>query len=113
MVGIVCDENVRTAYRTVLEGEGYDVERVQDVNELGVGAADGTILTYCRETDAVLLTSDDDFLGSVGSHSGILYLDSQTRPPRVIGTAVRRIDEWIGLDRLDDRVEHVPDGWVE
>lgn len=56
---LCCDENIKRSITTLLEQEGYDVVRVQD--ELELGFKDEAIVRFCRKTDRILLTSDDDF----------------------------------------------------
>ena len=71
---LCCDENIKRSITTILDQEGHDVVRVQD--ELDLGDADRTVLEFCRETDRILLTNDDDFF-DFETHPGILFLDEQ------------------------------------
>lgn len=102
-----CDENIKRSVTTLLQQAGYDVVRVQD--ELDVGFADEDIITFCRETDRVLVTNDDDFF-QFETHPGICFLDEQRTPPRDVMTAMYRLDRYVS--DLSDQVWHVPDGWV-
>mgnify|MGYP006895891268 FL=1 len=58
---ILADENVEQATVNYLRKLGHDVEWIGDVEELWLGAGDGAIATYGRETDRLILTQDDDF----------------------------------------------------
>ncbi|MFP8951756.1 DUF5615 family PIN-like protein [Natrialbaceae archaeon A-arb3/5] len=101
------DENIKRSLTELLEQEGYDVVRVQD--ELELGFEDAGIVTYCQDSERVLLTNDDDFF-EFEEHPGVLFLVEQRTPPRDAVTAIRRIDRHV--DDLRGRVWHVPDGWV-
>ncbi|WP_290816077.1 DUF5615 family PIN-like protein [Halovivax sp.] len=105
---LCCDENVKASIVTLLEQEGYDLERVQDVD---LGTDDPSVVDHCRETDRVLLTNDDDFF-AFDDHPGIFFLDEQTTPARDVVTAVQRIAQHVDRDEFADRVWHVPNGWV-
>lgn len=104
---LCCDENIRRGITTVLEQEGHDVIRVQDVLELG--SEDQEILEFCRETDRILVTNDEDFF-DFDTHPGVLFLDEQRASPRDVATAVRRIERQV--TDVADQVWHIPDGWV-
>ena len=91
----------------LLVQEGYDVVRVQD--ELDLGFDDGEIISFCRETDRLVLTNDEDFF-DFDDHPGILFLNKQRTPPRDVVTAVQRIDRHV--PETAGSVWHVPDGWI-
>jgi predicted nuclease of predicted toxin-antitoxin system len=76
-----CDENIKRSITTLLEQEGYDIVRVQDEHEPGF--EDEAIVRFCRETDRVLLTNDDDFF-EFDEHPGVLFLDEQRASPRSV-----------------------------
>jgi predicted nuclease of predicted toxin-antitoxin system len=104
---LCCDENIKRSITTLLAQEGYDVVRVQDKLELGF--ADEEIITFCRETDRVLLTNDDDFF-QFDVHPGIFFLDEQRTPPRDVVTTIQRLDRHVS--DLSNRIWHVPNGWI-
>jgi predicted nuclease of predicted toxin-antitoxin system len=104
---LCCDENVKRSVTELLSQEGYDVVRVQD--ELELGFEDAEIIAFCRETDRVLLTNDDDFF-HFEDHPGILFLDEQRTPPRDVVTAIGRIDRHV--PEMAGQVWHLPDGWI-
>jgi predicted nuclease of predicted toxin-antitoxin system len=104
---LCCDENIKRSVTELLAQEGYDVVRVQD--ELELGSEDAEIMTFCRETDRVLLTNDADFF-RFEEYPGILFLDEQRTPPRDVVTAIQRIDRHV--PELAEQVWHIPDGWV-
>lgn len=105
---LLCDENIKTSILTLLRQEGHDVTKVQDTLE--IGDDDEDIIEHCRTDDRVLLTNDDDFF-AFDYHSGILYLDEQTAPPRAVATAIRNIERHLPTDVLRETVVHVPNGW--
>ncbi|MFB6228597.1 MAG: DUF5615 family PIN-like protein [Halobacteriales archaeon] len=104
---ICCDENVTRSATEILRQEGYDAVRVQD--ELDLGFGDDEIITFCRETDRLVLTNDDDFF-DFDDHPGVLFLAEQRTPPRDIVTAIRRIDRHV--PETAGTVWHIPDGWI-
>lgn len=104
---ICVDENVKRSLTTLLEQEGYDVVRVQD--ELELGFEDEAIVAFCRESERILLTNDDDFF-AFDDHPGVLFLAEQRTPAREAVLAIQRIDRYV--NDLHGRVWHVPDGWV-
>lgn len=104
----VCvDENIKRSVTTLLAQEGFDVVRVQD--KLALGYKDAEIVSFCRETERILLTNDDDFF-SFDDHPGMLFLTEQRTPPRTVVTAIQRLDRYV--DDLTGTVWHVPDGWI-
>lgn len=106
---LLCDENVRHSIVRLLDQEGYEVARVQDV--LALGTEDSRIVSECRSNGWILLTNDDDFF-EFEAHPGILFLSEQRTPPRKVVTAIQRIERYVGASELEGRVLHVPDGWV-
>jgi predicted nuclease of predicted toxin-antitoxin system len=104
---LCCDENIKRSVTDILTQEGYDVIRVQD--ELELGFEDAEIVSFCRESNRVLLTNDDDFF-RFDDHPGILFLDEQRTPPRDVVTAIQRIDRHVPA--VPGEVWHVPDGWA-
>ncbi len=58
---ILTDGNVERATVNYLRKLGHDVERLDDVTELGLGSEDEAIARYAREHDRLILTQDDDF----------------------------------------------------
>ena len=104
---LCCDENIKRSITTILDQEGHDVVRVQD--ELDLGDTDRTVLEFCRETDRILLTNDDDFF-DFETLPGILVLNEQRTSPRTVATAIQRIDRRV--PDVSDQVWHLPNGWV-
>ena len=58
---VLADENVERATVNCLRKLGHDVERLDDVAELGLGVDDESITRYAREHARLILTQDDDF----------------------------------------------------
>ena len=106
---LLCDENVKYSIVALLQQEGYETTRVQDVLELG--DEDATIVDNCRETGRILLTNDADFFDFDG-HPGVFFLDEQGTPARDVVTAIQRIERLVSAAELRDHVWHVPDGWI-
>jgi hypothetical protein len=53
---ILADENIERATVKYLRTLDHDVERLDDVTELGLGAEDRLIARYAREEDRLILT---------------------------------------------------------
>jgi predicted nuclease of predicted toxin-antitoxin system len=106
---ILCDENIRRSISHLLEQEDHEVERVRSI--LDTGHSDDRIVTFCRENGWILLTNDEDFLNR-DDHAGVFFLDEQRTPPRVVATAIRRIDRRMDVESIPGETFHLPDGWV-
>lgn len=72
---ILADENVERASANYLRKLGHDVERLDDVPELGLGTDDERIARYAREHDRLILTQDDDFFTDIDIEdtAGVLF----------------------------------------
>lgn len=108
---ILADENVETEWVGALQGDGHDVDRVVDLNELGVSAADVAVLDAAIEREQVLLTADQsDFSEpSRDDHHGIVIIADVTRSGGDVRRAVRRLER--SLPELSGSVAYVSD-WL-
>ena len=109
---ILADENVERATVTYLGKLGHDIERLDDVSELGLGAEDGLIARYAREHDRLILTQDDDFFTEldVEDTAGVLFQQDQTLSTREVGDAVHEISQY--LDQSDVTLEYISRNWL-
>ena len=109
---ILADENVEQATINYLRKLGHDVEWVGDVEELDLGADDGAIATYGRETNRLVLTQDDDFFTQfdIQDIAGILFQEDQTLSAREVGDVVHELSEHI--DQSDVTLEYVSRNWL-
>jgi predicted nuclease of predicted toxin-antitoxin system len=109
---ILADENVEQATINYLRKLGHDVEWVGDVEELDLGADDGAIATYGRETNRLVLTQDDDFFTQfdIQDIAGILFQKDQTLSAREVGDVVYELSEHI--DQSDVTLEYVSRNWL-
>jgi len=109
---ILADENVEQATINYLRKLGHHVEWVDDIEELGLGADDGSIATYGRETNRLILTQDDDFFTriDVGDTGGILFQKDQTLSAREVGDIVHELSEYI--EQSDVTLEYVSRNWL-
>jgi hypothetical protein len=62
---LLLDENVEREVGHRPEHYGHDVVHVDFVSELGKGSDDGSLTSYTRPEDRILLTYDDDFVLSL------------------------------------------------
>ena len=90
---ILADENIGQATVTYLRECGHDVEWIGDVPELGLGASDGAIATYARETNRLILTQDDDFFIELEHGAGVLFQTDQTLSASEVGEAIQEMLE--------------------
>ncbi len=109
---ILADENVERATVSYLQKLGHDVERLDDVTELGLGAEDESIARYAREYDRLILTQDDDFFTELDIEDsvGILFQQDQTLSTREVGDAVHEMSQY--LDQSDITLEYVSGHWL-
>jgi predicted nuclease of predicted toxin-antitoxin system len=109
---ILADENVERATVNYLRKLGHDVERLDDIAELGLGAGDESIARYARDHDRLLLTQDDDFFTelNVENTAGILFQRDQTLSTREVGDAVHEMSQY--LDHSDITLEYVSEHWL-
>jgi predicted nuclease of predicted toxin-antitoxin system len=109
---IPADENVERATVNYLRKLGHDVERLDDVAELGLGTEDEAIVRYAREHDRLILTQDDDFFTEldIEDTAGILFQQDQTLSTREVGDAVHELSQY--LDRSDVTLEYVSGNWL-
>jgi len=109
---LLADENVERATLRYLEKMGHDVERLDDVGELGLGAEDESIARYAREHDRLILTQDDDFFTELEAEhtAGILFQRDQTLSTREVGDAVHEMSQYI--DQSNVILEYVSKNWL-
>jgi predicted nuclease of predicted toxin-antitoxin system len=109
---ILVDENVERATVNYLRKLGHDVERLDDVSELGLGADDGPIARYARQHDRLILTQDDDYFTelAIDDTAGVLFQRDQTLSAREVGDAVHEMAHH--LDQSDVVLEYVGKNWL-
>lgn len=109
---ILADENVERATVNYLRKLGHDVERLDDVTELGFGSEDESIARYAREHDRLILTQDDDFFTEleVEDTAGVLFQRDQALSTREVGDAVHEMSQY--LDQTDIILEYVSRNWL-
>jgi len=109
---LLADENVERATVTYLRQLDHDVERLDDVDALGLGAEDESIARYAGEHDRVILTQDDDFFTEldIANTAGVLYQRDQTLSTREVAHAVHEMAQYI--DQSDVTLEYVSGDWL-
>ena len=109
---ILTDENVERATVNYLRKLGHDVERLDDVTELGLGSEDEAIARYAREHDRLILTQDDDFFTELAVEDtvGVLFQQDQTLSTREVGDAVHEMSQY--LEQSDIVLEYVSENWL-
>lgn len=104
---ILADENVEQATANYLRKLGHDVERLDDVAELGPGAEDESIARYASEHDRLILTQDEL---DVERTAGVLFQNDRTLSAREVGDVVHEISRC--LDRSAITLEYVSGNWL-
>lgn len=109
---ILADENVERATVNYLRKLGHDVERLDDIAELGLGAEDESIARHAREHDRLILTQDDDFFTEldIENTAGVLFQRDQTLSTRAVGDAVHELSQYI--PQSDVTLEYVSGNWL-
>jgi predicted nuclease of predicted toxin-antitoxin system len=109
---ILTDENVERATVNYLRKLGHDVERLDDVTELGLGSEDESLARYAREHGRLILTQDDDFFTEldVKDTAGVLFQRDQSLSTREVGDAVHEMSQY--LDQSDIVLEYVSRNWL-
>jgi len=110
---ILADENIESATIHYLQKLDHEVEWIGDVDELGLGADDSSIVAYARRTDRLILTQDDDFFTqfNVDETAGVLFQKDQTLSARDVGDVVHELSEYI--DQSDVTLEYVSRNWLQ
>lgn len=109
---IVADENVEPATREALAELGHDVEWIDDIPSLGLGADDHEIVAYARQTNRLILTQDDDFFTEIDIQetAGVLYQQDQQLSAGEVGKIVDEMARYI--DQSDVVLEYVSSNWL-
>lgn len=110
---LLADENVdhRVVHR--LEHYGHDIEHVDFVAELGKGSADEKIAEYCRTTNRLLVTNDDDFLTDFDEedHQGLLFIGDETLSAEQIADILHTIATTVDQETIQN-VFYVSSAWL-
>lgn len=116
---LLLDENVEPI-AAELRASGHDVETVEGVPELGIGADDATdIAPYARRTDRLVLTYDDHFTGAKGASvdprdtAGVLFVPDESLTPGQVVRIVDTMARYLSPTDLAGRVQHVTRTWLD
>ncbi|WP_226013494.1 DUF5615 family PIN-like protein [Halomicrobium salinisoli] len=112
MYRILADENVEQATINYLRKLGHDVECLDDVDELGLGATDDSIAEHARQEEQLILTQDDDFFTEldITRTAGVLYQRDQTLSAREVGDIIHELARHV--DQSDVTLEYVSTNWL-
>jgi hypothetical protein len=96
-LSFLLDENVEADLARKLTREGHDVERVVELDALGIGAPDSEVRRYARETDRIIVTYDDHFADPEDDHAGAFFCPNQDLSPfdvfRIVTAVTDHFDE--------------------
>ena len=109
---VLADENVERATVNYLRKLGHDIERLDEVAELGFGAEDEAIAQYAREHDRMVLTQDDDFFTELDIErtAGVFFQKDQTLSAREVGDIVHEMSRYI--EQSNVTLEYVSGNWL-
>jgi len=109
---VLADENVERATVNYLRKLGHNIERLDDISELGLGADDDSIVRYANMHDRLILTQDDDFLTelNVTDTAGVLFQKNQTLSTREVGDIVHELSRYI--DQSEITLEYISRNWL-
>lgn len=109
---ILADENVERATISYLQKLDHEIEWIGDVDALGLGADDTSIVNYAKEHDSLILTQDDDFFTRIepSETTDVLFVPDQTLSAREVGDIVHELSEHI--DQSDVVLEYVSRNWL-
>lgn len=94
---VLCDEHVDPGTVGELEAVGKTATHVRDAP--GPSATDTSVIAFAREHDYVLLTNDDDFLGSVDAGVTILFFPDNRASPHELAGRVRELQTYYPTQR--------------
>lgn len=99
---LLLDENFEHEVCSRLQDDGHDVEHVDFVSELGKGASDEELARYSIETDRIIVTYDDDFIGKLPSdqYRGVLFFQDDTVTAREVTNVITTMSEMYPHDRV-------------
>ncbi len=115
---LLVDENVEPVVSD-LRTSGHDVESVEDIPELGVGADDrDDIVPYLQQSGRSILTYDSHFTGEESAVDptvipGVLFVPDESLTPRQVVRILDVIATHVPPAELDGRVQHVTRSWLE
>lgn len=113
---VLLDEHVGRVFQHVLSERGFDVVQAKD--EFGEQTVDETILRWCADNDAILVTHDaNDFnkLHQEIEHAGICCYRAQHRPvtdPEGLVRAFEAVLDHYGADAIQGAFVEL-DEWYE
>jgi len=109
---LLADENVEVATTNYLRKLGHEVERLDEIDDLGLGVEDRAIAAYACEHDRLILTQDDDFFTEldVTETAGVIFQKDQTLSARDVGDVVDEMSQYI--DQTDVTLEYVSSAWL-
>jgi hypothetical protein len=91
-ITFLLDEDTERDLAALLAGDGYDVERVVEVTELGPGADDDEVRAYARSTDRLIVTYDDHYISVPNSeHAGVFYAPAQETETYVLYQVIEEV----------------------
>jgi predicted nuclease of predicted toxin-antitoxin system len=109
---LLADENVERATVNYLRKLGHDVERLDEIGELGLGCEDESIARYAHKHDRLILTQDDDFVTEIDVKrtAGVLFQRDQTLSSREVGDAIHEMSHY--CDQSDIILEYISKNWL-
>lgn len=85
------DENIPLSIKEIINNLGHEAINLKDENKLGI--KNGEVAELSIEKNAIIITSDSDFLSikkELQKRSRIIYIRIHPRDPKVIATIVQK-----------------------
>lgn len=113
-VAFLLDEDIERRLVTLLENDGYEVERVVDVDELGPGSDDDEVRVYAKRTGRIIVTYDDHHITVPGTeHAGVFYCPTQQTQTHIVFRVIKEVlDFYSNRDGLPPVIFLSPDNWL-
>jgi len=113
---LLLDEMTEAALNEYCVKLGHDVERVVTVSELGPGTGDAEIVAYAERNGRLLVTYDDEVLGTHDAldRIGVLFQPSDRTPPFETANIVDAVDDYINQQQIVEagRPVHLTTAWL-
>jgi len=112
-VAFLLDEDTEEQLAVRLEKEGYDVERVVAVDELGAGSDDDEVRAYAKRTDRIIITYDDHHIAVPNTeHAGVFYCPTQQTQTYVVFQVIEAVLNYADRNALTAVIFLSPDNWL-
>lgn len=113
-VAFLLDEDIERRLAKLLENDGYDVERVVNVDALGSGTDDDEIRAYAKRSDRIIVTYDDHHIAVPSAeHAGVFYCPTQQTQTQLVFRVIKKVLSFYSdRNALPAVIFLSPDNWL-